>query len=82
MDKDTLKKIRDSVKHTIKKLEEDGMTDIDSDIEKVLIVYNKVLKLCNYNEKMARGVIELAVEELQREESGDVVFMINRLNEK
>jgi len=86
MNKEQLRHIKDRVKATIKKMFEDDMA-MDFKLaylkEKIEIMKNKVIGLCNNNSKMAEGVMDLALKELLDElHNGKLKDMVKQISEK
>ena len=85
MTKEQLRKIKDSIKATIKKLLEErapAELEFNQIFEKISIMYNRILSLCNGNHEMARGVVVLALEELKKEAGGgDLAYILKKINE-
>lgn len=81
MNKETLKKIRDDIKITIKKMFDDDGEINNYTLSKIEIISNKLLERCNNNHNITQGVFKLAIEELIREASGgDFMYMLKEIN--
>ena len=81
MDIDKLRFIKDSVKRTVDKMSEEKCSNEET-ISKLLIIYEKVLAMCNGNHKLTQEVMKFAVEELHRELVGDFNYMLDKINER
>ena len=78
MTKDELRKLRDSVKATIRKIiSEDNTTE--AMMQKSIVLYRKLLERCNDNTELVNGLIKLCVEEIEREDYGDLEYMLDAI---
>ena len=86
MTKEKLRTIKNNVKATLIKMFEDDVSsnfDFTYLKEKVGIIREKVINLCNKNSKIAEGVMDLALKELINElHEGSLKDVIKQISEK
>lgn len=75
-----LKEIGERVKSTVKFLLEENKSS-ESEIEQKLhIILNNVRELCDGNERLALGIMKIALKDLIIKDEGELMFMINEVN--
>ena len=86
MTKEELKRIKNSIKATITKMFEDDMAadfNFAYLTERIEIVRDKIINLCNGNFKIASGLIDIAIKELSEElHNGKLKNAIKQINNK